>query len=38
MRARLARASRMLTPDIYDPTVNPLYLDVLTYYGALPPK
>jgi transposase len=25
----------VLTPDIYDPTVNPLYRDVLAYYGAV---
>ncbi|MGH8569819.1 MAG: IS21-like element ISGau7 family transposase, partial [Gammaproteobacteria bacterium] len=24
----------VLTPDIYDPTLNPLYRDVLTHYGA----
>ena len=28
----------VLTPDVYDPTINPLYRDVLTHYGitALP--
>src|SRR6478609_10051579 len=26
----------MLTPDIYDPTVNPLYRDLLKHYGAVP--
>ena len=25
----------VLTPDIYDPTLNPLYRDVLQHYGAL---
>jgi transposase len=25
----------VLTPDIYDPTVNPLYRDVLRHYGAI---
>jgi transposase len=25
----------VLTPDIYDPTLNPLYRDVLTHYGAV---
>ena len=25
----------VLTPDIYDPTVNPLYRDVLAHYGAV---
>ena len=25
----------MLTPDIYDPTLNPLYRDVLAHYGAV---
>jgi hypothetical protein len=25
----------VLVPDIYDPTLNPLYRDVLTHYGAL---
>jgi transposase len=25
----------VLTPDIYDPTVNPLYRDVLAHYGVL---
>jgi len=25
----------VLTPDIYDPTLNPLYRDVLAHYGAL---
>ena len=24
----------VLTPTIYDPTVNPLYRDVLTHYAA----
>ena len=26
----------VLTPDIYDPTLNPLYRDVLRHYGAMP--
>jgi transposase len=25
----------VLAPDIYDPTLNPLYRDVLAYYGAV---
>ena len=25
----------VLTPDIYDPTLNPLYRDVLTHYGVI---
>jgi transposase len=25
----------VLTPDIYDPTLNPLHRDVLTHYGAV---
>jgi transposase len=25
----------VLTPDIYDPAINPLYRDVLTHYGAI---
>ena len=25
----------VLTPDIYDPTLNPVYRDVLTHYGAV---
>ena len=25
----------VLTPDIYDPTLNPLYRDVLKHYGAV---
>jgi transposase len=25
----------VLTPDIYDPTLNPLYRDLLTHYGAV---
>ena len=25
----------MLTPDIYDPTLNPLYRDVLAHYGVV---
>jgi hypothetical protein len=25
----------VLTPDIYDPTLNPLFRDVLTHYGAV---
>jgi transposase len=25
----------VVTPDIYDPTLNPLYRDVLAYYGAV---
>jgi transposase len=25
----------VLTPDIYDPSVNPLYRDMLTHYGAV---
>src|SRR4051794_13319805 len=26
----------VLTPDIYDPTINPLCRDVLQHYGAVP--
>jgi hypothetical protein len=26
----------VLSPDIYDPTINPLYRDVLKHYGAIP--
>ena len=26
----------MLTPDLYDPALNPLYRDVLKHYGAVP--
>ena len=26
----------VLAPDIYDPTLNPLYRDVLAHYGAVP--
>jgi hypothetical protein len=26
----------VLTPDIYDPTLNPLYRDMLRHYGAVP--
>lgn len=26
----------VLTPDIYDPTLNPLYSDVLRHYSATP--
>ena len=26
----------VLTPDIYDPTLNPLYRDVLAHYGVVP--
>jgi transposase len=26
----------VLAPDIYDPTLNPLYRDVLQHYGAVP--
>jgi transposase len=26
----------VLTPDIYDPALNPLYRDVLAHYGAVP--
>jgi transposase len=26
----------VLTPDIYDPTLNPLYRDVLKHYGTVP--
>jgi len=26
---------RVLVPDIYDPTLNPLYRDVLAHYGAV---
>jgi len=26
----------ILTPDLYDPTLNPLYRDVLRHYGAVP--
>jgi transposase len=25
----------VLVPDFYDPTLNPLYRDVLTHYGAV---
>jgi len=25
----------VLTPDIYDPKINPLYADVLKHYGAV---
>ena len=25
----------VLKPDLYDPTLNPLYRDVLTHYGAV---
>jgi hypothetical protein len=25
----------VLTPDIYDPTLNPLYRDVLSHYGSV---
>jgi hypothetical protein len=25
----------VLTPDVYDPALNPLYRDVLTHYGAV---
>jgi transposase len=25
----------VLTPDVYDPTLNPLYRDMLTHYGAV---
>jgi transposase len=25
----------VLTPDVYDPTLNPLYRDVLAHYGAV---
>jgi hypothetical protein len=25
----------VLAPDYYDSTINPLYRDVLTYYGAV---
>ena len=25
----------MLAPDVYDPTLNPLYRDVLAYYGVV---
>src|SRR5690242_3443375 len=25
----------VLTPDIYDPTINPLFQDVLTHYGVV---
>ena len=25
----------VLTPDIYDPTLNPLYRDVLAHYGVV---
>ena len=27
----------VLSPDIYDPTLNPLYRDVLKHYGAAAP-
>ena len=26
----------VLTPDIYDPTLNPLYRDMLHHYGSVP--
>jgi transposase len=26
----------VLTPDLYDPAINPLYRDVLTHYGVVP--
>jgi len=26
----------VLAPDIYDPTLNPLYQDTLRHYGAVP--
>jgi transposase len=26
----------VLTPDVYDPTLNPLYRDVLAHYGVVP--
>jgi transposase len=26
----------VLTPDIYDPTINPLFKDVLAHYGVIP--
>src|SRR5271156_2136286 len=26
----------VLTPDVYDPTLNPLYRDMLRHYGAVP--
>jgi transposase len=26
----------VLTPDVYDPTLNPLYCDMLRHYGAVP--
>ena len=26
----------VLTPDIYDPTINPLYRDVLQHYKVVP--
>ena len=28
-------AEGVLTPDVYDPTLNPLYRDVLAHYGAV---
>jgi hypothetical protein len=28
-------AEGVLKPDIYDPTLNPLYRDVLAHYGAI---
>jgi hypothetical protein len=28
------QSGALLTPDIYDPTVNPLYRDVLSHYGV----
>jgi hypothetical protein len=27
----------VLVPDLYDPTVNPLFRDVLAHYGVIPP-
>ncbi len=27
---------RVLAPDIYDPTLNPLYRDVLRHYSIVP--
>jgi transposase len=26
----------VLKPDIYDPTLNPLYCDMLSHYGTIP--
>lgn len=26
----------VITPDVYDPTINPLYRDVLAHYGVVP--